>query len=101
MTKRLSVVVFALGIVLSSPAFAQTSEEGTPSELARQGLERLLRAMELFIEMIPEYEAPVLNEDGDIIIRRKRPEQSRPSEETPELDKTRSRFPSSDRDAAT
>jgi hypothetical protein len=92
MTKRLAVLMLALGLGLGSPAFAQGSGEETPSELAKQGLERLLRAMEVFIEMIPEYEAPVLNENGDIIIRRKRPERPErpaPKVEPPEVDKTK------------
>ncbi len=54
------------------PAAAQESEE-TPGELAIDGVERLLRAMELIIEMIPQYEAPELLPNGDIIIRRRNP----------------------------
>jgi len=54
-------------------AWAQDSGgEDTPSELAREGVERMLRALNLFIEMIPQYELPEVLENGDIIIRRKR-----------------------------
>ena len=52
---------------------AEDQEEETPSELARQGMERLVRAIELMLEMIPQYEAPEVLPNGDIIIRRKNP----------------------------
>ncbi len=41
-------------------------------ELARESIEKLLRAMELMLDSIPQYEAPEITEEGDIIIRRKR-----------------------------
>ena len=89
MTNRLAALICVLALASASPAFGQTAEEGEPEELVREGVERLMRALELFIEMIPQYEMPVINEDGDIIIRRKRPEPDRePPADKPELDKT-------------
>jgi len=61
--------------------------EQAPGELAREGVERLLQALEVFIEMIPQYEMPELNENGDIIIRRKRDRGEEPAAE-PEDDHT-------------
>ena len=58
-----------------------------PGELAREGVARLLQALEVFIEMIPQYEMPELNENGDIIIRRKRDRGEEPAAE-PEDDQT-------------
>lgn len=52
---------------------AADEEKETPSELAREGMDRMLRAIELMIEMIPQYEMPEVLENGDIIIRRKNP----------------------------
>jgi len=49
-----------------------------------------MRALELMIDSIPQYEMPEIEENGDIIIRRKRqaphpkPDQPR----TPEIDQT-------------
>ena len=47
----------------------------------------MLRAIELMIEMIPQYEVPEVLENGDIIIRRKNPPPA--SDEEEEVDETR------------
>ena len=76
-----------------APAWAghDTAEEEDPAELARQGMERMLRALNLMIEMIPQYEMPQVLENGDIIIRRKRHEEHEEEEpgEDEALDETR------------
>ena len=46
-----------------------------------------MRSLEAFVEGIPQYEMPEITEEGDIIIRRKRPDE-RPAEQEPEFDKT-------------
>ena len=76
MRNRPLAIVLALGLALApawlpAPAAAQEREE-SPEQLMREGMERMLRAMELLIEMVPQYEAPELTPEGDIIIRRKR-----------------------------
>ena len=62
-----------LAVASLSPAAA---EEARPSEdpgrLALEGVDRLLQALEVLIDRIPQYEMPVIDENGDIIIRRKR-----------------------------
>jgi hypothetical protein len=88
-----ALLVCALGLsffvlVPGEPARAAEAEEEDPKELARQGMERMLRAIELMIEMIPQYEMPEVLENGDIIIRRKNPPKDI-DEEEPELDETR------------
>ena len=57
------------------PAFAETDGYGdkTPQELAIEGVDRLMRALELMIQSIPQYDAPYVNENGDIIIPRRNP----------------------------
>jgi hypothetical protein len=70
------------------PALAAGAGEEEPGELAREGMERMLRAIELMIEMIPQYELPEVMENGDIIIRRKNPP-TEDDEEEPEVDETR------------
>jgi hypothetical protein len=35
-------------------------------------MSKMVRALELMIQSIPQYEKPEINENGDIIIRRKR-----------------------------
>ena len=89
------LAAIGLGLVLALAAPAPLSagdelESEHPSELARDGMERLMRALEAFIDMIPQYEMPVFNENGDIIIRRKRdPDTSREPGDDEDLDQTR------------
>jgi hypothetical protein len=78
-----------LGLALAEPAPAWAADEPpeqNPEELAREGMERLLRALELFIEMIPQYEMPEVTEEGDIIIRRKRRQDAPPPD--PDIEET-------------
>ena len=87
--QSLIAAALLLGLALAVPATAPAADEPPeekPEELAREGMERLLRALELFIEMIPQYEMPEVTEEGDIIIRRKRPESAPPPD--PEMEET-------------
>ena len=82
MTHWLAAIGLAAALVLASPfaapgvvapaAAEESGELEDPGELARDGVERLLRALEALIHSIPQYELPEINEHGDIIIRRKR-----------------------------
>jgi hypothetical protein len=88
----LATVGLGLALALTAPAPLSASDElesEHPSELARDGMERLMRALEAFIGMIPQYEMPVFNENGDIIIRRKRePDTSREPADDEDLEQT-------------
>jgi hypothetical protein len=55
--------------------------------MAKEAIEQLMRALELMIESIPQYEIPEINEHGDIIIRRKRRDE-RQQPGVPEVDET-------------
>ena len=88
---RLACLPVVYGLLVAMPqdaVLAQASEEESPGEIAREGVEHLMRALDAFIDMIPQYETPELNENGDIIIRRKPRRNSQPNEE-PEIDETR------------
>ena len=63
----------------------ETPPEQTPGEIAREGLEQMMRALRLLVQSIPQYELPEVLENGDIIIRRKHP---KPESEEPEFDET-------------
>ena len=53
---------------------AQTPKDNA-KELAHEGIKNLMQALQLMIDHIPQYELPVLNENGDIIIKRKYPQE--------------------------
>ena len=75
MTVR-GVMAVALVVVLAAagPTAAQEqSPQERAEELAQEGLDRLLLALDALLEAIPQYELPEVLENGDIIIRRSRP----------------------------
>jgi len=83
MRMMLYTMILGAGLALTAPPLllaADPPEEETPEFLAREGMEHLMRALKLFIDQIPQYEAPELNDNGDIIIRRKRRPDGRPVE---------------------
>ena len=92
MRKQLIIGSFCLSLALAAgapgPVLADApSERQRAGEMAKEAIEQLMRALELMIESIPQYELPEVNEDGDIIIRRKRrKERETPGE--PEVEET-------------
>lgn len=64
------------GLDVIAPAAAQEprgeEDDRSPGALAGEALQKLMQALDLLIGSIPQYEAPYVNENGDIIIRRKR-----------------------------
>ena len=65
----------------------QAQEKGA-DELAAEGLGKLMDALGLFIDSIPQYEAPEVLENGDIIIRRKKDKEEAPKEDDGGVEKT-------------
>lgn len=85
-------VLLASLLIGAAPAASSAASHATEREQAEQmaleAMQQLMRALELFIQSIPQYEAPEITDDGDIIIRRKRrQEQKAPSQ--PDLDETK------------
>lgn len=87
------LMALTLGVFAAGSGFSQ--ERGDPdmvdrsAELAREGIEKLMRALEKFIDAIPLYGAPYINERGDIIIPRldpKTPPSLEPDEKEGEED---------------
>jgi hypothetical protein len=71
MKQVLLVSVVTVFVSMAGPVSAQ-SNDSTPEELAVEGIAKLMDALGVFIQSIPQYEMPEMNENGDIIIRRKR-----------------------------
>ncbi len=87
--KCLFATALLLGLAIGGSPAAVAADEppaDRPEELAREGMERMLKALELMIEMIPQYEMPEVTEEGDIIIRRKRRKSEPPPD--PETEET-------------
>ena len=93
---RLAAMALVLAVLLYPPlARAQEqspgAEDRSAEELAAEGIASLMRALSAFIESLPQYEKPIIDENGDIIIRRKNPPRDRePGEQPsdPEIDST-------------
>jgi hypothetical protein len=82
-------MVVALALAGAAPA-ARAAEPAAPppadeefmrqlqaaEQAMRQGMTKLLDSFDLLLQSLPRYEAPTVDENGDIIIRRKRPERS-------------------------
>ena len=69
----------ALAIALAAgPAMAQQRDQRDKGleETARSAIESLMEVMRTVIDKIPMYEAPVILDNGDILIKRKRPEEA-------------------------
>jgi len=72
---------FVLSTTLPQQSWAQ--EEENPGEFARESLELMMKSLSLVIDSIPQYEMPVITENGDIIIRRKQKDDWEDLDETP------------------
>ena len=54
------------------PLRIQAPDGETPKELFEGATRMAMKALELLIKTLPQYEPPVVLENGDILIRRKR-----------------------------
>jgi len=77
----------ALGVagVGAAPALAQDSLEGAQQQ-AVEGIGKLLQALQMFVKSVPQFAAPEVLPNGDIIIRRIHPENA-PAPTPPEDDR--------------
>ena len=58
----------------AAPALAQDSTLEGAQQQAVEGIAKLLQALQLFVKSVPQFEAPEVLPNGDIIIRRIHPE---------------------------
>ncbi len=79
-------LTLAVVIMVSSPVIsadlhkAQTppSQQKKPEDMIEDGMRMILNALSLILKSIPQYKAPEVLENGDIIIRRVRPGEKKP-----------------------
>ncbi|SLN34912.1 hypothetical protein [Oceanibacterium hippocampi] len=67
---RLLIPTLLTASLLCGGALAQEPNKEDPSELAREGIERFMRALELFVDQIPLYGVPYVDGDGNVVIPR-------------------------------
>jgi hypothetical protein len=86
-----SAAAIALAFSSASPVLAQTppAPQNSPETLARDAIDKLMQALSMAIQNLPQYEMPRLNERGDIIIRRINPPAPKPSDKPPSDDETK------------
>lgn len=77
-------LTLALGVLCAAPAFAQAPppaaippQADSPEAIARDGIAKLLQALKLFVENLPQYAAPEIDAQGNIVIRRLNPPTAR------------------------
>ena len=83
------VLAGALVAALAGPALAQDTAPNTDDaqKMAVDGLSKLLDALDLFVKSVPQYSAPEVLPNGDIILRRLNPAPA-PKPSTPAPDET-------------
>ncbi len=84
------LLVIVMAAAMSLPATLALGADPKPApdvreqaeQAIKEGAEKIMRALELMLNALPQYEMPEVLENGDIIIRRRkpdRPEHPRPS----------------------
>ena len=67
--------------MLSTPTLSYAQSNQPPDQLMENGIKMILDAMKIFIQNLPQYEAPEVLDNGDIIIRRKQLENEKSNED--------------------
>jgi hypothetical protein len=69
-----------VALMLTNPTLSYAQSNQPPDQLMENGVKMILDAMKIFIQNLPQYAAPEVLDNGDIIIRRKRPENEKSNE---------------------
>ncbi len=76
MARLLPIAGLALALSFAAPVYAH--EHAAPADSALETLQQIIEGLRQMIDELPLYEAPEILENGDIILRRKRPGAERP-----------------------
>lgn len=80
----MSIMLGSVG--LGAPvALAQDSTRQDAQKEAVEGIGKLLEALQMFVKSVPQYSAPEVLPNGDIILRRVNPEK-KPAPKTPKTE---------------
>ena len=66
-------VVISLAFTFSISSVSFADEKKSPQVMIEEGAKMIFEALDLVLKAIPQYEAPEILENGDILIRRKNP----------------------------
>jgi hypothetical protein len=84
----IGTLLAACSTLIVPPAYAQSqppaAQDERPGALARDAIDKMMRALSLAIENLPQYAPPEFNENGDIIIRRINPRAEKPRPRQPD-----------------
>ena len=67
------LLAISLAFTFSISSVAYADEKKSPEVMIEEGTEMIFDALDIVLKAIPQYEAPEILENGDIIIRRKKP----------------------------
>ena len=66
-------LAISLVFTLSTLSVGYADEKKSPGVMIEDGAKMIFDALDLVLKAIPQYEAPEILDNGDIIIRRKKP----------------------------
>ena len=66
-------LAISLAFTLSTSSVGYADEKKSPEVMIEEGAKMIFEALNLVLKTIPQYEAPEILENGDILIRRKNP----------------------------
>lgn len=78
---RLAAALLLASLGFAAPAaLAQDTTLQDAQKQAVEGIGKLLEALQMFVKSVPQYSAPEVLPNGDIILRRVNPEKTPPPE---------------------
>ena len=66
-------LAISLAFTLSTSSVSFADEKKSPEVMIEEGAKMIFDALDLLLKAVPQYEAPEILENGDILIRRKNP----------------------------
>jgi hypothetical protein len=77
-----ALAVALLALPAAAKADSLQEKAGEAEQLATEAMAKLLRALDLMVDSVPQYAAPEVLPNGDIIIRRLNPQDEQPDDPT-------------------
>ena len=75
-------ILIAAGPTQAQKPTPQDDMQEHAEKALKEGVQTILRALETMFKAIPQYEVPEVLDNGDIIIRRKKPKETKTPDDT-------------------